>query len=325
VFKEIKYSGYWLAGLALFLQIQFSDAQHVSATLDTGNIRIGEQATVILRVWTDGKHDPVKIGWPMVSDTLIKNIQVVKVFQTGTLRPDKEHQNGELGQEKRIVVTSFDSGYYAIPPFRFVMNGDTIKPLLTEAMLLHVQGMKVDTTIAIKDIKQPLEEPFDWHELIPTFRWVGLGLIALVVVIIAIIYLVRKKRAAPIKLIPLLPPHITALDSLEKLQGQKLWQEGKLKEYHSTLTDIIRQYIEQRFLIHALEQTSDEILSSFKSIDLPSETRARLYQLLKLADMVKFARQHALPDENEMSMINAKAFVEETKQEQFVAPIQSQP
>ncbi|MFI5151251.1 MAG: cell wall anchor protein [Bacteroidia bacterium] len=299
--------------LALILITGADVAQQVSAGLDTSAIRIGEQATLVLKVWTDGKHDPVNISWPAITDTILKGIQVLRTFPTDTLAQDKEHPNGELGQARRLILTSFDSGYYAIPPFRIVLNGDTARPYFTQAMLLHVVGMKVDTTLAIKEIKEPLQEPFSWKELIPALRWVALGLVLLVLIIAALRYWLKKKPAEALPPVPKIPPHELALKSLEELKNRKLWQEGKQKEYHSSLTDILRLYIEQRFHIHAMEQTSDEILGSMRSIALPGECRNKLVQILRLADMIKFAKQHALPDENELSMLHAMEFVMESR------------
>jgi hypothetical protein len=319
VHKKVRLSFLLLCCLALF-PVVTGYAQQVSAVLDTNAIRLGEQAVLKISVWTDGKHDPVNISWPLLTDTLIKGIQVVRTSATDTLKPDREHPNGELGQARRITLTSFDSGYYAIPPFRIVINGDTAKPFLTQALLLHVAGMKVDTTLAIKDIKEPLSEPFSWKELIPVLSWVALALVVLLLVILGVRYYLRKKPVEKPLWVPAIPAHILALKSLDDLKERKLWQDGKQKEYHSLLTDILRLYIEQRFRIHALEQTSEEILGSFRSVSLPGESRLMLAQVLHLADMIKFAKQHALPDENEMSMIHAIAFVQETKTNETSLP-----
>jgi hypothetical protein len=295
--------------------IGISQNVQVSAVLDTNAIRIGEQAIIHLRVQSPKNNGALKISWPLVSDSLIKSIVVIKVSKIDTTKFLKNSQPTILQQEQSLVITSFDSGYYALPPFKFILNNDSTKPLLTEALLLHVQGMRVDTTLAIKDIKQPLKEPFNWRELIPLLKWVALVLVLLVGTVLLVQYLSRRKQK-PLKLKgPEIPPHIQALEALRKLQEAKLWQDNKQKEYHSRLTDILRLYIEQRFHISAMEQTSDEILNSFRSIAIEPENKARLKQILLLSDMVKFAKQQAMSDENEMSLDNAIAFVSETRSE----------
>jgi len=86
-----------------------------------------------------------------------------------------------------------------------------------------------------------------------------LALLGILIVIAVIYYLRKRKKAEPvfqIRLKPQLLPHEIALSELEKLRLRKLWQEGRVKEYHSELTDILRRYFEKRFSIMAMEMTA---------------------------------------------------------------------
>jgi hypothetical protein len=315
----------WLLIAAFFLlsyPFYYAQAVQISARIDTGTIRIGDQTSIHLSVLVSESKPAVKFTWPHFSDSLIKSIYLVRLSKIDTISPDTNKPGSAYQYAQTLVITSFDSGYYAIPPFRFILNGDTTKPQLTDAILLRVQGMRVDTTLAIKDIKQPLQVPFNWKELFPILKWVGLGLFILTALFFLLRHFLRKKPSVPKHREQQIPAHITALKRLQTLQDRKLWQEGKQKEYHSELTDILRVYIEQRFRINAMEQTSDEILASFRSIPIKAENKDQLKQVLLLSDMIKFAKQVALPDENEMSMNNAVAFVQETKMEQTTADTQ---
>ncbi|MBE9481570.1 MAG: hypothetical protein IMY69_07740, partial [Bacteroidetes bacterium] len=113
---------------------------------------------------------------------------------------------------------------------------------------------------------------------------------------------------------PKIPPHVIALDALEKLRINKLWQSGKIKEYHTEITDIIRVYIHERFGIDAMEMTTDEILASFnkKNDEVDDGLKNKLKQTLMLADLVKFAKEKPLPLENDKSLNNSIDFVKET-------------
>jgi hypothetical protein len=155
--------------------VAYAQKPVVSASLDTGTIRFGEQTAIRLKLTLPRGH--LTVSWPQLPDSLIKGIQVLRVSKTDTVTTDSGR--GLSQYIRSITITSFDSGYYAIPPFHIIINGDSVNALLTDAMLLHVQGMKVDTTLAIKDIKQPLGEPFDWHELIPWIKWIALALAGL--------------------------------------------------------------------------------------------------------------------------------------------------
>ena len=123
----------------------------------------------------------------------------------------------------------------------------------------------------------------------------------------------RKRKVLPIEeFVPKIPPHEIALEKLKKLEEEKLWQKGEVKLFHSNTTEIIREYIEQRFSIPALESTTDEILDNFKKVDLNGELKNILREMLVLADLVKFAKAKPLPDENEKTLQWAYQFVRET-------------
>jgi len=301
--------------LSLFAYSLIGQNIKVSATLDSNSIRIGEQTQIHLSIHYRADNGKISIRWPQVKDTLISKIEVVNSSKVDTTIPDKSEPLNFV-QTQSFTITSFDSGFYALPPFKFIINGDTSHPYETEAMLFHVNNVQIDTTQAIKDIKPPLNEPFSWKELIPYAYWT-LGVVA---AILAIYFIVKKLTKEKPKVIvedkPKIPPHVLALEELEKLRKENLWQEGKAKLYHSRVTDILRYYIEGRFKIQAMEQTSDEIMSAFKSVVIDAESKARLKQIFLLSDLVKFAKEEPLPNENEMSLVNAVDFVKGTMREE---------
>ncbi len=104
--------------------------------------------------------------------------------------------------------------------------------------------------------------------------------------------------------------------ALDEIKVQKLWQQGKEKEYHSQVSDVIRKYIEERFDIYAMEMTSDQIFRRMRGMSDADFVFDKLKQLLLLADLVKFAKYHPLPEENELSMMDAYLFVNGTKKEE---------
>jgi hypothetical protein len=147
-----------------------------------------------------------------------------------------------------------------------------------------------------------------------------LTIIALAALVGFIIYrIVNKKSLVPFKKEePYVPPHIRAIRKLDAIKTEKLWQMGRTKEYHSEITDTLRKYIEERFGIGAMEMTSGEILTDIKKYGGGTDSvYGNLKQILILADFVKFAKYRSLPDENELSMMNAYLFVHNTKQEEI--------
>ena len=131
-----------------------------------------------------------------------------------------------------------------------------------------------------------------------------------------IVWYVRNKwqgRGREVKPAPKLPPHVIAIKALEELRNRKLWQNGKHKLYYSTLTEILRLYIEGRWAVGALEMTSDEIISALRDVDIKHDSRSNLISILRTADMVKFAKALPEAEENEQLFNYAYYFVENTK------------
>lgn len=282
-------------------------------------IRIGEQTKIDLYLNYSGKEKMISIAWPHIEDTLKKEIEVVNVSKIDTTIPDKSKPE-VIQQHMQITVTSFDSGYFAIAPFKFIINNDTANPLLTEAMLLEVHTVPTDTTIAkIKDIKPPFDEPFDWRWYLKYAYWGG-GILAAILAIILIIRRIRKNKPKPVIVIeePKIAPHIPALEALEKIRKESVWKEGKIKEYYSGIADTIRLYIEGRFKINALELTSDEILQVFRSQVVDQESKEKLRQLLTLSDLAKFAKYVPIEAEHTLTLSNAFDFVNGTKREEEI-------
>jgi hypothetical protein len=182
--------------------------------------------------------------------------------------------------------------------------------------------MKLDTTKGPVDIKKPNAAPVTLKEVTPYI----LGIILIAAIIFFIFYyLQRKKKNKPLfsrieK--PKEPAHVIALRKLDRIKEEKIWQHDKIKEYYSEVSDTLRMYIEDRFGIAAMEQTSDETLTAFKfRRDLINEkSMEELNQILKLSDLVKFAKYQPLPDDNNLSLINAYFFVNQTKKEELKKP-----
>jgi hypothetical protein len=275
----------------------------VSANLDTNQIKIGNQAHISLKA-TAPKG--VKVVFPQPKDTIIEKIEIVSVGKTDTM------QSGNLYTYKQdLVITSFDSGFYAIPPFKFQLKGDSSRSFETEALLFIVQTIPVDTTLAIKTIKAPLDPVWSIFEI---QNEILIGLSIVLIIISLVFFLKRKKKVDQFQeaITPSRPAHEIAIEALNELKGQKLWQQGRVKEYHIIISDTVRTYIEQRYAVGAMEMTSEEILRSLRLIINDVNLKNKLSSILILSDMVKFAKELPLPNENELSWEHAIEFVKQT-------------
>ncbi|MEO6902505.1 MAG: hypothetical protein ABI315_05040 [Bacteroidia bacterium] len=288
------------------------------AKLDSNSIKIGQQVKLELSVqYRVDNGNAIKIIWPQINDTLRKEIEVVSQSKIDTLIPDKSDPYFFI-QKKTLYVTSFDSGYWAMPPFKFIINGDSTG-ILTDPLLLQVETVSVDTTKAIKDIKEPFHQNYLWIDwLKDNVINVFATLAGILLIAFLIYYFIKKAKNKPPVVIaekPKVPAHIIAFEKLERLKHNKLWQEGKLKLYYISLTDIVREYIESRYKINTLEQTTEEILFAFRNVAIDEESKSKLKEILVLGDLVKFAKEQPLAAENERSITNAFEFVEGTKRE----------
>ena len=94
-------------------------------------------------------------------------------------------------------------------------------------------------------------------------------------------------------------------------------QQGDSKAYFTEISDIVRTYLEERFGITALEQTTDELLSLLKKqTDGKAELRKirpELKQILRTADLAKFAKANPLPDEYESCFAAAQEVIRRTQ------------
>jgi hypothetical protein len=180
------------------------------------------------------------------------------------------------------------------------------------------------TLYKIKDIKENIyNTPFNlkefWYyfkKFIKNYWWlILLSLLVIAGVFYYFFYYKKDKKPIFFKVKPKLPAHIIALAKLEKIRVEKIWNKGQIKEYHVQITDVVREYIENRFGVFAKEMTSSEVLESFINSKLvESDLLEKLRQILELADAVKFAKLQALQNENDLSLKNSFEFVESTKE-----------
>jgi len=290
-------------------QLKAQDNAEAWAKLDSASIMIGDQIGMEL-----GIKLPVNfvVEWPQYADTVTSHIEVIKKQGIDTIRKD-----GNLVLSQLYTITSFDSGYFEIPPaeFRFHPAGDTSVKYTTNTntLFLNVTTPVVDTTKAFKPIVGPVKEPYTFAEIFP---WVLLGLVIIGGIVFLIWYIRRKKKNKPLfvrKPKPALPPDVEAIQNLEELRLAKVWQQGKVKEYYTQLTDIMRHYFERRYMFDAPEMTSDEILEQLGEQRVNDEALGKIKDVMQLADLVKFAKAQPTPLENDLSLSHSIDFVKETK------------
>ena len=148
-----------------------------------------------------------------------------------------------------------------------------------------------------------------------------MGVILIGALLFLILYSIkRKKKGKPLFTFPSKPKepaHIIALRELDRIKSEKMWQKDKIKQYYSEVTQVLRTYIEERFEIPAMEQTSDETIESFRmrKEQISEKQFMNLSRILTVADLVKFAKYKPLPDDDNLTLVDSYFFVNETKKE----------
>jgi len=293
--------------LTLFIAnifVAFSQSLSIETSLDSNKLLIGDQTLLIVKVTVPKTKS--EVVFPKYSDTLQKGVEVVNRSKIDTIANDAQ----KYILQQKLTITSFDSGSYNIKIGPFVINGKD--SMFANPISLYVNTLKVDTAKDVKDIKAPLKAPLEWAEIWPWLRWFLLGLVIIGIMVYFLWrYFSRQDNYESVKTME--PPHTIAFRELERLKTEHLLEDGQIKEYHSRVSEIIRAYIESRFSVNALELPSDEVLDIFRNSDLVnSELFNQLKQLLKVADLAKFAKYIPVEDENELSLKNAYNFVNET-------------
>ena len=282
--------------LLLFIStIGFTQKPMIKVEIDTTNIRIGEQFNLKISV---GEIQNV-----ILPKLELKGLEVIDSTKIDTIK------NSLI---RRYILTGFDSGSFYIPQQQiFVKN----QAFLTDSLLVNVATIAIDTTKVKKfPIKSIKSEPYTFDD----FRIYIYLLIAALAIISFWIYwfVVRKQKEneeeATYKA---MPPYEEAIYRLNELDEKLLWQNNKIKEYYSELTEIIRGYIERELKVPALENTTDEVLDILKdfkdseTIQTSKETLKKLKELLCEADLVKFAKSKPLANEIEEDRKDAEEII----------------
>ena len=289
---------------------------NVSAVFDTSRICLGDQINFTVTV---DKPVSYLLSVPVFRDTLQKNIEILN----GPVTDTSFLKDGRIRIREKYLVTSFDSGRYQISPVYAEMRSETgIKRFYSDYALLEVSRVKIapaDTASKIFDIIKPYKAPLTIGEILP---WVLLILLVATGIWFLVRYIrkIMLKKSGEEPVINPDPAHIIAFRELEKLKEEKLWQKGEIKKYYTRLTEIVRQYLENRFRIFSMELTTVETLAELTKTGFKEDETYRILRtVLTGADLVKFAKYNPEPPENELHYEYAWDFVKSTKVEDQVS------
>jgi hypothetical protein len=285
----------------------------VDSEVDKSTITIGDLIEYKVIV----KHAPeVQVFWPSLGSNLgafeIRDYQVKDPYEA----------DGLIFEEIQYTVSTFDTGAYIIPPIilEYALAGaDSLRQQLqAEPLEIYVRSLLPSEEGDLRALKPQAEMPRNWR-LLMLYIALGVGLLILIFGLIWY-FRFRKKgeglfsKPAP----PPRPPHEIALEELARLEAEKLFENGKPKEYYSRLSDILRTYLGGVYHFDAMESTTYEIVSHLSENGQASSHLSTLDNVLDLCDLAKFAKYESTPEESVSAIKDIYAFVEATKPKEVV-------
>lgn len=298
--------------ILLLFTFQVNSQVVSSIKIERDSIRIGEQILLEFNAEIKSIKESDYI-LPDIEDILPESIELIKKSKIN-IKKDSQNKGVSLIRQ-RYIITSFEEGYQKIPEFGIKFKDSIYQSNL---LYLHVSTVKIDTSKGIYDlmpifevdytIKDQIKDVVDnyWPYILGVF-----GILVLIILFILLKNLTKKEEiiAPP----PIIPAHISALAVLTDLKKEEAWTFEDKKKYYSNVIDTLREYLENRFDITALEKTTDEIISDLKFSDIIDSDKVFLKSILQETDLVKFAKYKPSNSDGEAVLLKSIEFVEKTK------------
>lgn len=305
---------YSLLFLVVIVAVSAFSAPVVKAKLDSVTIVMGRTTTLTLTV-TQQKN--IKGNFPLLSAVSQNGVIPVCGDSVEFRTPSKIDTiiNGDIMNiTLSVPVQSFDSGLYKLPELVYVAGHDTVMSNSLHLKVVPVAANADDPIYDYAGTADPADPSI--FDILPDWLLDYWWIVIIVAAAIAVFVVAIRRYRVNGSFIPPKPqpsPYEVAIYQLNLLKDMKLWEQGLEKEYFTELTDILRNYLEKRFGINAMEMTSRQIMESLTNNPEVKDKRQYFRQILDMADFVKFAKVRPLPDDNIASFDNALKFVEETK------------
>lgn len=329
--KPLRYIIMYVSAL---LAMQSVGAQSVAPTvtshLSADTIMIGDRVTFTIDV-EKAKSQNVHFPQFKFANTG-QEVSSVEVISDFPIESEPMEEDREL-LHKRYEMIIYDEGVYNFGDVHVLYDvdenrvdtlfGDTEKSVVVETFQIDTTEVK-----AVRALKPQKDLEFRFEE-ISDYVYISIGsslLLALLILLLIRYLRKRGKRLSDLfKSAPPVPAHIVALKALKELHDKELWQNDQHKLYYSELSDILRSYIAGRFGIGAMEMTTDEIVGALREVEMEQKSKMELLSVLRDADLVKFAKEVPVAEENIGAYDKALHFVESTKPVEEVKVLEDKP
>lgn len=207
---------------------------------------------------------------------------------------------------------------YTLDPIHIKTHFLPLPEVHWEGGVLAIPGLALE----VRDLSPAeLEAAARFEEIVPVEavtpqRWNRSHILAasLALVILALLALFLWRRHHRIgAVLPPAPPWEVARQRLRELNRRQLPAAGKFEAYYVDLSAILRYYIEDRFTLHAPEQTTPEFIEEAAQTGLFSEVQQqRVSAFLRHCDYVKFAQYRPSTEEMERGYQFVHWFIDDT-------------
>ena len=277
----------------VFLQSTASKSQSVTATVESDSILIGKELEYIIDVNLEKKDN---IIFP--DSTSFTPFELISETKVDTI----ENESGYLFSKKYGII-SFDEGNFIIPKIK-VKIGD--KLFSTDSKKITVNLVEVDTTKqGLYDIKSSFDK-FSSFEIFKLGLKKNYPIILFIIFFTIILFYFRLKVFEffnpLLNIQPSLRPIELIQERMNELEKINIYSAKDIKLFYSKLTFALRSFFEKEVYDKALESTTSELifklnnLSEIKSFSISIDSIKRIEEILKRADLVKFAK--FLPEKN---------------------------
>ena len=300
--------------LAVFFAQSLVANISITSKVDSTTLLMGKQMVLHLEVVKDTKQKGRLVNDPQLNATgsnLVEGIEYI-----GLVRNDSTLlSENRIQINKDYLIQSFDSGLYTIPPFLYALGVDTFE---SSPLTIKVVPLLIDSVYEKINDYSPIEEvELKWYDEIlnkAQENWpLIIFIVALLIGLILIIWLYRKRRISENVKEKRIPPYDLAIIKLTELNSLKLCEKGREKESYTKITEILREYLANRFEINALEMTTAQIIDAVSNNKEASISKKYIEVVLEMADFVKFAKVRPLPEDNSRTFQAALQYVYDTK------------
>lgn len=284
---------------------------YVVPSEENAPLTVGDRITLRLEV----THPPdSRVQLPQIEEEW-GDFEVISQTGQDTVTRD----DGTAVTRKDIVVSLFAPGQFQTPPLVVTHRkaDNTFEELGAPVIPLTIDSVLVEGDDQLRDLKAQFTLPVP-----PTWPLVLAGLLLGVALAAGLLYVGQWAYSrwwqkspvfdAPLPVIDARPPEVIAYAELDRIEALNLPAQSQLKLHYSLVANCLRDYIERRYQIPALEQTTDELHVAFRRSTVPVEFAGRFLSLFNLSDLVKFARFNPGPAEADQIVSHARALVTDT-------------